>query len=53
MWFFGYRLPARQMRETIAGLLKHPEPAIYVLEDIAAAHQRVEAGANAKVLIRL
>jgi NADPH2:quinone reductase len=62
MYFFiVYRLPQQQMRETIAGitqlleagLLKHPEPAIYALEDIAAAHQRVEAGANAKVLIRL
>ena len=62
MYFFiVYRLPAQQLRETIAGitqlleagLLKHPEPAIYALEDIAAAHQRVEAGANAKVLIRL
>lgn len=62
MYFFiVYRLPAQQMRETIAGitqlleagLLKHPGPAIYALEDIAAAHQRIEAGANAKVLIRL
>jgi len=62
MYFFiVYRLPAQQMRETItgvtqlleAGLLAHPEPAIYALEDIAAAHQRIEAGANAKVLIRL
>jgi NADPH2:quinone reductase len=62
MYFFiVYRLPQQQMRETLAGvtqlleagLLKHPEPAIYALDDIAAAHQRVEAGANAKVLIRL
>jgi NADPH2:quinone reductase len=62
MYFFiVYRLPQQQMRETLAGvtqlleagLLKHPEPAIYALADIAAAHQRVEAGANAKVLIRL
>jgi NADPH:quinone reductase len=62
MYFFiVYRLPQQQMRETIegitqlldAGLLTHPEPAIYALDDIAAAHQRIEAGANAKVLIRL
>ena len=62
MYFFiVYRLPVQQMRETIegvtqllkAGLLTHPEPAIYALDDIAAAHQRIEAGANAKVLIRL
>jgi NADPH2:quinone reductase len=61
MYFFiVYRLPQQQMHETLAGvtqlleagLLKHPEPAIYALGDIAAAHQRVEAGANAKVLIR-
>ena len=31
----------------------HPEAAIYALDDIVAAHERVEAGANAKVLIRL
>ena len=62
MYFFiVYRLPAQQMRETVngvtqlleAGLLKHPEAAIYPLDQIAAAHQRVEAGANAKVLIKL
>jgi len=62
MYFFiVYRLPAQQMRETIAGvtqlleagLLTHPEPALYRLDEIVAAHERVEAGANAKVLIQL
>jgi len=33
--------------------LKHPETAIYPLEQIAEAHERVEKGANAKVLVRL
>jgi hypothetical protein len=33
--------------------LAHPPTAIYSLDDIAAAHQQVERGANAKVLIRL
>jgi len=61
VFFIVYRLPAQQMRETVngvtqlleAGLLKHPAAAIYPLDQIAAAHQRVEAGANAKVLIKL
>jgi len=33
--------------------LKHPPTAIYPLNEIAAAHQQVERGANAKVLIKL
>ena len=62
MYFFVvYRLPPRQMRETTVGVtqllaqgaLKHPQTAIYSLDQIVAAHQRVEAGANAKVLIGL
>ena len=32
---------------------RHPDTAIYPLEEIAAAHQQVERGANAKVLIKL
>lgn len=60
-FFIVYRLPSKLLEETIAGvtsllergLLQHPEVAVYALDDIAAAHQRVERGANAKVLIRL
>jgi NADPH:quinone reductase-like Zn-dependent oxidoreductase len=33
--------------------LQHPPTAIYPLDDTAAAHQQVERGANAKVLIQL
>ncbi|MBL8383922.1 MAG: NADPH:quinone reductase [Burkholderiales bacterium] len=62
MYFFiVYKLPAQEMRDTVAGVaqllaqgvLAHPPAAVFGLDDIAAAHQRVEAGANAKVLIRL
>lgn len=62
MYFFiVYRLPPVLMRETLTGctqlladgVLRHPENAIYGLDQIVAAHERVEAGANAKVLIRL
>ena len=61
VFFIVYRLPPAQMRDTTAGItqlfeqgaLVHPETAIYALDDIVAAHERVEAGANAKVLIRL
>lgn len=61
VFFIVYKLPQQQMRETIEGitqlleqgLLTHPQTAVYSLDDIVAAHERVEAGANAKVLIRL
>lgn len=60
-FFIVYRLPAQVMQQTIAatsdllgrGVLTHPETAVFDLDQIVAAHQRVEAGANAKVLIRL
>ncbi len=60
-FFIVYRLPAQTLRNTTAAVsrllarndLKHPEVAIYPLEQIAAAHERVEKGANAKVLVRL
>ncbi len=60
-FFIVYRLPPQLMRDTIEGVtqllaqgvLKHPEAVIYALDDIVAAHERVEAGANAKVLIRI
>lgn len=60
-FFIVYRLPQQVLRDTTAGItqllaagrLQHPATAVFALEDIAAAHQRVEAGAEAKVLIRL
>jgi NADPH2:quinone reductase len=60
-FFIVYRLPAEVMRRTTQGInrlvargdLAHPEVAVYDLDDIVAAHQRVEQGANAKVLVRL
>jgi NADPH2:quinone reductase len=62
MYFFiVYKLPPALMRQTLDGItqllsqgvLKHPETAIFALDDVVAAHERVEAGANAKVLLRL
>jgi NADPH2:quinone reductase len=60
-FFIVYRLPASLLRQTTTGIgqllaredLKHPETAIYPLDRIAEAHERVEKGANAKVLVRL
>ena len=56
-----YRLPPHRLRPTTAainrllsgGLLQHPRTAIHTLDDIATAHEQVEAGADAKLLIRL
>jgi NADPH2:quinone reductase len=60
-FFIVYRLPAPLLRQTTTGItqllarqaLKHPQTAVYPLEQIADAHERVEQGANAKVLVRL
>ena len=60
-FFIVYRLPADVLRETTAAItgllarddLKHPEVAVYPLAEIAEAHEQVEKGANAKVLVRL
>jgi NADPH:quinone reductase len=60
-FFIVYLLPEAALREAIdtatgllqRGALRHPELAIYPLADIARAHERVEAGANAKVLVAL
>jgi hypothetical protein len=49
------------MDEVLAGVsaalsvpgFKHPPTSIYPLADIVKAHQQVERGANAKVLIQL
>jgi len=60
-FFIVYRLPPQVLRDTTDGItrllatgqLQHPTTAIFELADIAAAHRRVEAGADAKVLIRV
>jgi NADPH:quinone reductase len=60
-FFIVYRLPAETMRQTTQGItrllargdLVHPGAAVYELQDIVAAHERVEQGANAKILVRL
>ncbi|MFM8466526.1 MAG: NADPH:quinone reductase [Oxalobacteraceae bacterium] len=59
--FIVYKLPPAEMRAVIGSVqailadptLVHPPTAIYPLDNIAAAHQQVERGANAKVLVRL
>lgn len=60
-FFIVYRLPAPVMRQTIdgvtrlleTGVLQHPPLALFELEQIVQAHERVERGAEAKVLVRL
>lgn len=60
-YFIVYKLPAAQLREVLAGVhtvltqpgFRHPPTAIYPLDEVVAAHQQVERGANAKVLIKL
>ena len=59
--FIVYKLPSAEMKQVIDSVqsalmnpaLRHPPTAIYPLDDIVAAHQQVERGANAKVLVRL
>ena len=59
--FIVYKLPSQELQQVIDAVqsmlmhptLKHPPTAIYPLNEIAAAHQLVERGANAKVLIKL
>jgi NADPH2:quinone reductase len=59
--FIVYKLPSQELQQVIDAVqsmlmhptLKHPPTAIYPLDEIAAAHQQVERGANAKVLIQL
>ena len=59
--FIVYKLPLEEMQQVIGSVqsmlmhptLRHPPTAIYPLSEIAAAHQQVERGANAKVLIQL
>lgn len=60
-FFIVYRLPPTLLRETLDGVttllsdprLRHPRTVVHALDDIAAAHERVEAGSDAKVLVRL
>ena len=60
-YFIVYKLPAYAMQDVLAGVhaalsapgFKHPATSIYALADIAKAHEKVERGANAKVLIKL
>jgi len=60
-YFIVYKLPPHAMQEVLAGVnaaltapgFKHPPTSIYSLADIVKAHQQVERGANAKVLIQL
>jgi NADPH2:quinone reductase len=61
IFFIVYRLQPAAMKTVLDGVAAvldrpgflHPPTAIYPLDQIAAAHQQVERGANAKVLIRL
>jgi NADPH:quinone reductase len=60
-FFIVYKLPPDAMRHTVEavngllkrGVLMHPHCEIHALEQIAIAHERVEQGANSKVLIKL
>jgi len=60
-YFIVYKLPPHAMQKVLAGVnaalatpgFKHPPTSIYSLADIVKAHQQVERGANAKVLIQL
>jgi NADPH2:quinone reductase len=60
-YFIVYKLPAPLLREVLDGIaqvlqrpaLRHPPVAVHALDDIVAAHEQVERGANAKVLVQL
>jgi NADPH2:quinone reductase len=60
-FFVVYALPPALLRRTVDGAtallaqgrLRHLPTAVYALDEIAAAHERVEQGANAKVLVKL
>lgn len=60
-YFIVYKLPQSLLREVLDGVsavlarpdFRHPVVAIHPLEDVAAAHEQVERGANAKVLVKL
>lgn len=58
-FFIVYNLPVEVRRAAInvltplleRGALQHPQVEVFTLADIAKAHERVEAGANAKILV--
>ncbi|WP_418314754.1 NADPH:quinone reductase [Piscinibacter sakaiensis] len=59
-FFIVYKLRDAALRETVEGVslllrqqLQHPPLSIYPLAECAAAHQQVERGADAKVLLKL
>ncbi len=60
-YFIVYKLPAPLLRDVLDGVgaalarpdLRHPPVAIHPLDGIVGAHEQVERGANAKVLVRL
>ena len=60
-FFIVYKLAQPLLGEVLDGIsaalarpgFRHPATAIHSLDEIVAAHQQVERGANAKVLIRL
>jgi NADPH:quinone reductase len=60
-FFIVYKLPPEALRQTLEGItgllerdvLQHPRIEVFELEQIAAAHRRVEQGADAKVLLKL
>lgn len=60
-FFIVYKLPDTLLRETTqgigellaAGALQHPPSRVFALDEIAAAHEAVERGAEGKVLVRL
>ncbi len=60
-FFIVYKLPPEVLRQTLSGIagllerdvLQHPRVEVHELDQIAAAHRRVEQGSAAKVLIRL
>ena len=60
-FFIVYKLPPEILRQTLDGItrllerdvLQHPRVEVLELDQIAAAHLRVERGADAKILIKL
>ena len=60
-FFIVYRLPAPLLEQTTTGItkllqqdaLKHSDTKVFPFEQVAAAHELVERGAQAKVLIRV
>ncbi len=59
-YFIVYKLPPALLRDVLDGVrsvlthsgFRHPVVAIHALDAVAAAHEQVERGANAKVLVR-